>query len=999
LATAKVDYLDLDLLIEPSGKGYRARILSSPAGEVAAIPFHLPFNRDQLENFVLKMGRPVAMTRGFGRGETRVARDFGERLFGSLFHDQLGTCLRSSLEVARDQSVGLRLRLRLSGSPELANVPWEYFYDPEEQRFLVLSDATPVVRYLELPRRVQLLSVELPLSILVMISRPKGFQTLDVDREWSLIEHALKPLTDAGRVRVELLEEASMAALQRRLRRAQYHVFHFIGHGGFDPGEKTGTLVLEGADRQASLVSSEHLSTVLCDHETLRLVLLNACEGARTDERNPFAGVAHRLVQQGVPAVVAMQFAITDEAAIAFTETFYETVADSYPIDTAVTQGRKAILNVTSDAEWGTPVLYMRSRDGRLFDVAGAPAPPVTKSKPDAAAAAEDGDAALEPAASTRHADTTGQSGSPPEAPVIVVEPPVQVEPAAAHGATDHVEQQPSLAESTKATASYASVPAPRFGESLRNALSTGLVGGLVAAASLLLLLAPLTVVTRSAFNAYAVVLLAAAAVALGGSVLMIRGIRAGRGVVLGCLAVVLVSTVGVVAYGSPLAPATPPGLAAAGRLAAGLGSLVLVLLVAASRFPDPATSTTSGAAAPSRSLALALAFAVAGSAPSVYSFIAHSPPQPTKTPVTSPPPTSPPAPRPVVAGTWSRVGDMTTARFGHSVTLLGDGTVLVVGGKTLQNQERGLASAELYDPVTKQWHAAPNMLIGRQGHAAAALPNGRVLVAGGTDGNGQPTTSAEIYNATKGSWSAAQPMLGTWNGGHAFPVSQGKVLLISESSGSAQIYDPDTDHWKRAASFERREQDERVQLSDGRVMVMGGFTAGSDTPTTKVEIYEPASDAWRPTAGLNLPRAFAHAVALKDGRVVLMGGYTGKKNSYDGVTAAVEIYSPSNNTWSNAASAPGPMFTAYYRTVLNDSAILAARATERPLGGDDSAQSTKSYLYDIRADRWIVDNPLTVSLASGGNSIVLSDGRVLVIGGAVDVHRASSVVELYSPG
>jgi hypothetical protein len=118
------------------------------------------------------------------------------------------------------------------------------------------------------------------------------------------------------------------------------------------------------------------------------------------------------------------------------------------------------------------------------------------------------------------------------------------------------------------------------------------------------------------------------------------------------------------------------------------------------------------------------------------------------------------------------------------------------------------------------------------------------------------------------------------------------------------------------------------------------------------------------------------------------MGGYTGKKNSYDGVTAAVEIYSPSNNTWSNAASAPGPMFTAYYRTVLNDSAILAARATERPLGGDDSAQSTKSYLYDIRADRWIVDNPLTVSLASGGNSIVLSD-----------VHRASSVVELYSPG
>src|SRR6202011_189319 len=293
------------------------------------------------------------------------------------------------------------------------------------------------------------------------------------------------------------------------------------------------------------------------------------------------------------------------------------------------------------------------------------------------------------------------------------------------------------------------------FWESVDNPLSAGLVGGLVAAASALLLLAPLTVASRSDFNPYAIVLLAAAAVALGASVLMIRGMRAGRTIVLGCLAVILIGTVGVVAYRSPIAPAAAPGLAAAGRFAVGLGSLILVLLVAFSRFPRPARSGASGSGAPSRSLAAALAFAVIASVPCVYSFMVHSPPPIVVGPGPAPKPTLSTA---VTPGSWSRVGDMTSARFGLSGTLLGDGTVLVAGGKTLQsktsqNQDRGLSSAELYDPASRQWRTTANTLAGRHTHAASALPNGRVLVAGGYDGNGQATNTAEIYDANKGTW------------------------------------------------------------------------------------------------------------------------------------------------------------------------------------------------------------------------------------------------------
>lgn len=422
--------LNLDLLIERTGRSYRARILDSPAGEVSPVTVQMPFTKLELENFLLRMSRSGATTRSFGQGETRVARAFGERLFDAVFRDQIGTCLRSSLDSARNQSLGLRLRLRLSGEPELANLPWEYLYDRGEGRFLALSDRTPIVRYVELPRRVQRLRVEGALNILVMISSPRGFPQLNVERERSLINHALAPLVAAGRVSVEQMPDSSMAALQRHLRRGDYHIFHFIGHGGFDERAASGTLVLESAGHEASLVSSEHLSTVLGDHQTLRLVLLNARETVHADELHPFSGVALRLVQQGVPAVVAMQFEITDEAAIAFSEVFYEAVADSYPIDTAVAQGRKGILNATNGAEWGTPVVYMRSQDGRLFEVARRV--PETLLEPEAS----------QPFVEDRTAD--GPLGPQPAATPETRAPEVTVEADGAGAAATTAEQVPT---------------------------------------------------------------------------------------------------------------------------------------------------------------------------------------------------------------------------------------------------------------------------------------------------------------------------------------------------------------------------------------------------------------------------------------------------------------------------------------------------------------------------------------------------------------------------
>ena len=77
------------------------------------------------------------------------------------------------------------------------------------------------------------------------------------------------------------------------------------------------------------------------------------------------------LVQQGIPAVVAMQSEITDEAAIVFATEFYAAIADGYPVDACLVEARKAIFGTGNDVEWGKPVLYMRSPDGHIFGVDG----------------------------------------------------------------------------------------------------------------------------------------------------------------------------------------------------------------------------------------------------------------------------------------------------------------------------------------------------------------------------------------------------------------------------------------------------------------------------------------------------------------------------------------------------------------------------------------------------------------------------------------------------
>jgi tetratricopeptide (TPR) repeat protein len=360
-------YQDFDLLVERSRRGFRAEVLNSPAGR-ASVDFRLPFSPVKLENFLLRLGRTQRAVRRVESPAMQAAKTFGASLFQAVFAGDVKSCFRTSQEEAKRQGAGLRVRLRL-GDAELADLPWEFLYNPTVNRFIALSVHTPLVRYMDLPERIQPIAVTPPIRVLVMISTPTDYPPLDAEREWGKLNVAVSDLLDSGQLAIDRLDDATLSALQRRLRRADYHIFHFIGHGEFDQDAQEGVLILESENERGHRVSSQYLGMLLHDHGSLRVSILNACEGARCSRTDPFAGSAQSLVQQGIPAVIAMQFEISEEVAATFAHEFYGALADGYPIDAALTESRKAIFASGREVEWGTPVLYLRAPDGRIFDI------------------------------------------------------------------------------------------------------------------------------------------------------------------------------------------------------------------------------------------------------------------------------------------------------------------------------------------------------------------------------------------------------------------------------------------------------------------------------------------------------------------------------------------------------------------------------------------------------------------------------------------------------
>lgn len=320
------------------------------------------------------------------------------------------------------------------------------------------------------------------------------------------------------------------------------------------------------------------------------------------------------------------------------------------------------------------------------------------------------------------------------------------------------------------------------------------------------------------------------------------------------------------------------------------------------------------------------------------------------------------------------QIGEMSVARAVHQATLLETGQVLITGGCAERGCELVLDSAELYDPATRIFQSIASMATPRVSHAALALPDGRVLVAGGWTGQ-RATASAEIYDPATGQWASAGDMTVARTSPVATLLPNGKVLItggearVGEPLASAEVFDPATSTFTAMSPMHApRMSHVAVPLADGRLLIAGGHRARGEV-LRSAEIFDPATGEFEPTGDMIAPRHKHAAVRLNDGRVLIIGGSNAR--DYEGRYKSTEIYDPATGEFS-----PGPtMRWARHKirgavAVLPSGLVLVAGGATQP----EVYNPAKAAFIRVAGS---LSGPQMFATAT-----LLPNGKVLVLGG-----------------
>jgi N-acetylneuraminic acid mutarotase len=274
-----------------------------------------------------------------------------------------------------------------------------------------------------------------------------------------------------------------------------------------------------------------------------------------------------------------------------------------------------------------------------------------------------------------------------------------------------------------------------------------------------------------------------------------------------------------------------------------------------------------------------------------------------------------------------------------------------------------------------------------RDGHVATLLPNGKVLVAGGSGGTG-PLVSAELYDPATGSWSGTGSAASPFVLATATLLQNGKVLVVGSLDRVTHLYDPATGSWTTTGNLNQgRRLQSATLLPSGKVLVAGGSDINGTSLAT-AEIYDPVTGAWTPTDALAKRRSGHTATLLGNGKVLVAGGYffVPPANGDDGVVESAEIYDPATGVW----SATGGLQSAragHTATLLPNGTVLVA-------GGSNVNLLATAEVYDRVTETWTATGSLAAERYAH-TATLLPNGRVLVVGGTSYVATA----ELYDPG
>ena len=308
--------------------------------------------------------------------------DDGQRLFAALFDTNSG---RTTWAEICGRAPARRIRLRIDATaPELHTIPWELLREIEENApalDLAASAATPFSRYLAGQTQPGSPILKRPIRVLVVIANPQNLaeyqlQPLAVDQEWATLQAA------TGKTEVTLVQlpqPCTLAAIEAELRKG-YHILHIIAHGQYranadplQPGvanlllaDDQHQLLRVGADEFAQMLVRQLSAPEMLNQDRLRLVFLASCQTATQSSADAFRGFAPKLVQAGVPAVVAMQDLVPVETARTFGMVFYQQLLQHGQVDLACNEARATLMAARLPGAC-IPVLFMRLPSGLLL--------------------------------------------------------------------------------------------------------------------------------------------------------------------------------------------------------------------------------------------------------------------------------------------------------------------------------------------------------------------------------------------------------------------------------------------------------------------------------------------------------------------------------------------------------------------------------------------------------------------------------------------------------
>lgn len=328
-------------------------------------------------------------------------------------------------------------------------------------------------------------------------------------------------------------------------------------------------------------------------------------------------------------------------------------------------------------------------------------------------------------------------------------------------------------------------------------------------------------------------------------------------------------------------------------------------------------------------------------------------------------------------AAQFRRGPDLVAPHASQAAALLNDGRVMLAGS----SNGAAAGSVDFYDPTRNRWQAGPGLARAEAGASLTTLPNGKVLMVG---------QARQVFDPATNTWATVTPERFALRRHTATLLTNGRVLItggeraFGGESIAMELYDPINESWTSWSRLEvGRQRHAAVQFAPGKVLIAGGRRGAEVLSRVEVLDMQLGSHDW--SGNMLVARSGLTLTLLPNGKVLAAGGD-------DGITslATAEIYDPANGGWQFTGNMSAPR-SGHTASLLPDGRVLVT-------GGESAPGVTVpvAEIYDPIGNGWIPLGNLAVA-RTGHSAVLLPSGSVMLAGGSGDA-AASTSSEWFDP-